>query len=110
MYYLCFAALVLHCCLWAFSGCGKWGQLFTAVHGLLIVVTSFVAKHRLQSSQASVVVASGLTSCSSPALEFWYIGLIAPWHMESSQTWDQTHIPCTARTPNHWAMREVQDN
>ena len=30
--------------------------------------------------------------------------------MESSQTWDQTHIPHTARkTPNPWAMREVQD-
>lgn len=26
MYYLFFAALVLHCCPWAFSGCGKWGN------------------------------------------------------------------------------------
>ena len=34
-----------------------------AVHGLLIVVASLVAEHRLQSAQASVLVVCGLSSC-----------------------------------------------
>ena len=32
---------------WAFSSCSKWGLLFVAVHGLLIVVASLVAEHGL---------------------------------------------------------------
>ena len=34
-----------------------------AVYGLLIVVASLVAEHRLQSTQASVIVVCGLSSC-----------------------------------------------
>ena len=41
------AALGLRCCMRAFSSCGKQGLLFVAVHGLLIVVASLVAEHRL---------------------------------------------------------------
>ena len=41
------AALGLRCCAWAFSSCGEQGLLFVAVHGLLIVVASFVAEHGL---------------------------------------------------------------
>ena len=41
------AALGLHCCARAFSSCGEWGLLFVAVHGLLVVVASLVAEHRL---------------------------------------------------------------
>ena len=41
------AALGLHCCTQAFSSCGKRGILFIAVRGLLIVVASLVAEHRL---------------------------------------------------------------
>ena len=37
----------LHCCIWAFSSCGKWGLLFLAVHRLLNMVASLVEKHRL---------------------------------------------------------------
>ena len=32
---------------WAFSSCGERGLLFIVVHGLLIVVASLVAEHRL---------------------------------------------------------------
>ena len=35
------------CCVRAFSSCGEWGLLFVAVHGLLIVVASLAAEHRL---------------------------------------------------------------
>ena len=45
--YLFLAALGLHCCVWAFSSCGERGLLFIVVHGLLIVVASLVAEHRL---------------------------------------------------------------
>ena len=40
-------ALGLHCCAQAFSSCGERGLLFVAVRGLLIVVASLVAEHRL---------------------------------------------------------------
>ena len=39
------AALGLHCCTQAFSSCYKWGLIFVALHGLLIVVASLVAEH-----------------------------------------------------------------
>ena len=45
--YLFLAELGLHCCVRAFSSCGKRGLLFVAVHGLLIAVASLVAEHRL---------------------------------------------------------------
>ena len=41
------AVLGLHCCVRAFSRCGKRGLLFIAVHGLLIAMASLVAEHGL---------------------------------------------------------------
>ena len=41
------AALGLHCCARAFSGCGDQGLLFVVVRGLLIVVASLVLEHGL---------------------------------------------------------------
>ena len=41
------AALGLRCCVWAFSCCGEQGLLFVVVRGLLNVVDSLVAEHRL---------------------------------------------------------------
>ena len=43
--YLYLAALGLRCCTQAFSSCGEWRLLFTAVRGLLIAVASCVAEH-----------------------------------------------------------------
>ena len=40
--YLLLVALGLHCCVGAFSSCGKCGLLFTEVHRLLIAVASLV--------------------------------------------------------------------
>ena len=45
--YLFLAALGPRCCTRALSSCGEQGLLFTAVHGLLIVVTSPAAEHGL---------------------------------------------------------------
>ena len=41
------AALCLCYCVQVFSSCGEQGLLFVAVRGLLIVVVSLVAEHRL---------------------------------------------------------------
>ena len=41
------AVLGLCCCTWTFSNCIECGLLFAAVCGLLIVVASLVAEHRL---------------------------------------------------------------
>ena len=57
--------------------------------------------------------ARGLSSCCSWAQEHWLsslwsMGLVAPWHVGSSQTRDQTCVPCTARQIlNHWTIREA---
>ena len=45
--YLLLAALGLHCCTRVHSSCSEQGLLFIAVCGLLIVVASLVAEHRL---------------------------------------------------------------
>ena len=41
------AVLGLCCCARAFFSCGKRGLVFLVVHGLLIVMASFVVEHRL---------------------------------------------------------------
>ena len=45
--YLLLAALGLRCCAQAFSSCGEQRLLFVVVRGLLTVVASLVADHRL---------------------------------------------------------------
>ena len=65
--YVFLAALGLRCCAQAFSSCGERGLLFVVVHGLLIAVASRGAQ--ALGARASVVVARGLSSCGSRALE-----------------------------------------
>ena len=51
-------------------------------------------------AQASVVAVLGLW--------LWHMGLVAPRHVKSSWTRDQTHVPCTGRQIlNHWTTRKV---
>ena len=47
------AVLGLHFCARAFTSCGKWGPLFIAVCGPLIITASLVAEHRLQTCRLS---------------------------------------------------------
>ena len=68
-------ALGLGWCVWAFSGCGEHGPLFTVVQWLLIAVASLVAEHRAPGhtgfsscSTDSVVAALGLESTASIVL------------------------------------------
>ena len=48
--------LGLHCCTQAFSSCITRKLLFVTVHGLLTVLESLVAEHRLQSMGSVIVV------------------------------------------------------
>ena len=91
--YVCMSVLGLHCCTQAFSSCSERGLLFVAVCGLLIAVASLVVEHGLQ--------VHGLQ-------QLWRTGLVALWHVGSSQTRAQTRIPCIGRRIlNHCATREV---
>ena len=47
------AVLGLRFCARAFSSCGKWGPLFIAVRGPLIIAASLVVGHRLQTRRLS---------------------------------------------------------
>ena len=62
------AALGTHCCTRAPSSCSERG-LFGVVRGLLIAGAPPVADHGALGAWASVVVAHGLSSCGSWALE-----------------------------------------
>ena len=78
-----------------FSSCGQRGPL-SSFGGW----TSLAVEHGLWSTQASVVAASGLSSCSSRTVErklsscgarAWLAHSV--WGL-SSLTRDQTHVPC----------------
>ena len=68
--------LGLDCCTWASSSCGEQG-LLSSCGGLLTVVASLVVEH-------------GLQACGLRQLQ--YEGLVAPWHVESSQNRDQNCV------------------
>ena len=69
------AALRLLCSKQTFSSCCELGLLFVVVHQLIAVV-SLVVEHRLQVLRLQ---------------QLWPTGLVAPRHVEQSQTRDQTH-------------------
>ena len=51
---------------------------------------------------------TGFSSCSTWAQWLWHMGLVAPRHVKSFWTRDQTHVPCTGRQIlNHWTTRKV---
>ena len=115
--YLVSAALGLHWFAQAFSHCSKWGLLFIAAHVLLIVVASLVGRS-IGSRRVD------FSSCTTPGQELLHagsrmhglsscggMGLVAPQHVESSQTRDQTHVPCIGRQIlYHWTTREFPDD
>ena len=68
--YLFLSMLDLRCCTQAFFSCRDQVLFFGVMLGLLIVLASLVAEHRLQGTRASVVAASRLRSNGSWALEY----------------------------------------
>ena len=72
------------------GGCSQ-----VVVCGLLFAVASLVAQHRLQECEL---------------LQLWHTGLVAQWHVGSSQIKSQTGVPCVGRwIPNHWTTRKVPE-
>ena len=85
------------------------------------VVSSFLCEGPLQLQQAGATLHrsarashySGLSCCGAQApdaqaQQLWLTGLVAPWHMGSSQTRSRTRVPCIGRqTLNHYATREA---
>ena len=50
----------------------------------------------------------GLPSHGAQAQRLWRSGTVAPQHVGSQFSGDQTHVPCIARQVlNHWTTREV---
>ena len=79
---------------------------------------SLVAKHRFLIAAASLVGAHELWArrlqwwhrlgSRAQAQELWHVVSVAPRHVGSSQTRDQTRVPCIGRQIlNHWTTREV---
>ena len=81
--------------------------LFLAALGLRCFISLVLARQGLISScgvQASHC--AGFSCCG--ALAPGHTGLVAPWHVGSSWTGDQTHVPCISRwILNHWTTGEV---
>ena len=49
-----------------------------------------------------------LAGSGAQAQSLWRLGLVAPWHVGSSWTRDQTHVPCIGRQIlNHWPPKKV---
>ena len=91
--YLFLAVLGLRFCARTFSSCGKWGPLFIAVRGPFTVVAS----------------RCGAQAPDAQAQQLWLTGLVAPWHVGSSQTKARTRVPCICRQIlNHCATREAR--
>ena len=69
----------------------------------LTAVASLVAEHRPEGTWASVLRHVG---SRTGIQQLWHMGLVAPRHMESSQTRD--HFPCIGRRIlTHWGTRKV---
>ena len=87
------AVLGLRCCQHTFSSCSEQGLLSSSGAWVSHCTGFFCFRaqtldHRLQ--------------------QLWCTGLVAPRHVEFSQTKDQTHVLCTGRQIfNHWTIREV---
>ena len=85
--------LGLCCYTRAFSSCGERGLLSAAAQALLVVAASLIVEHGLW-EQGPRVVARG---SGAQAQYLWCTGLVALWHVGSSQIRDRTSVPCVAR-------------
>ena len=87
-----------------FYGAGELGiGLFSHSFFFFLLCWVFIAARRL-----SLAVVWGLLALRSTGsrIQAHYLrcsGFVAPWHVESSWTRDQTHVPCFGRQIlNHW--------
>ena len=91
--WLFLVTLGLHCCVWLPLVAANWGCSLAVGLGLLTVVASR-AWSRGSGHTGSVLQ---LTGSRVHGLLGWHGGLVAPRHVESSQTWDQICVPCISK-------------
>ena len=74
----------------------------------LLLLRSTGSKHVGFSSCGTWAQQMWLAGSRVQAQQLWRTGLVAPWHVGSSQTRVRTHIPCIGRQIlNHCATREA---
>ena len=75
----------------------------------LLLLRSTGSRHTGFSSCGSRAQQLWHVGCRAQAQQLWRTGVVAPWHMGSSQTKAWTHVPYLGRRVlNHWATREAQ--
>ena len=78
--------------------------LFVAVCGLSLIVVS--GGYSLVGVNGLLIAVS--IGCEVGAQSLWHMGLVAPWHVESSWTRNQTRVPHIGRQIfNHWTTRKT---
>ena len=90
-HFLFLAVLGPPCSSWAFFSCGRQASHSAA---------SLVAEHRLWAQGLQELQLAG---SRAQAQGLWRTGLVAPWHVDSSLTGNQTRAACIGRQIlNHW--------
>ena len=80
------------------------GLLCTCSARASVAVASLAVEHRLGARRRQKLWPAGSRAL---AQYLWHLGLVALWHVGSSQTRDRTSVSCTARhILNHWTTRE----
>ena len=80
--------------------------VFVSVRGLSPVVATL--HHGARASHHRGLSCCGAQAPDTQAQQLWLTGLVAPWHVGSSQTRARTRIPCIGRQIlNHCATREA---
>ena len=107
------AALGLHGCVQAFSGCSSQKILLHSVPSLLVAVAFLGAEHRFWGTRASLVVTHRPSGCGSQALARGHSLFVVPWLSHSTacgifSAQGQTRVSCIGRQILiHCATREV---
>ena len=85
--------------------------VFVTAQGLSLVVASRGSSSLWSTGfrrTGFTIVLHGLSSDGMHAQQLAHTGSVAPWHVRSSWTRDQTHVHCIGRqVHNHWITREV---
>ena len=100
-----YSSVGLGCAGWAFFSYDEWTALQLWCLGFsllwLLLLQSSGSRHSLQYLRH--------TDSRAPSQKLWCMGFVAPRHVGSSWTRNQTHVPCIGRQIlNHQTTRAVQ--
>ena len=102
-FWLCRVFIALHRLSLAVA---SWGYFLAVVHRLLIAVASLLQSMGCRARRLQQLQFTGSRACTQ---SLWCMGLVAPQHLDSSQTRGGTRAPCISRHfPIHRTTREVQ--